>query len=64
VQILDLKWNKCKQNPLIYYVCWAGYKGIAEEYSWLEAINATKLVLDFHALNPGKPRPDNILEDT
>ena len=34
-------------NPLLYYICWARYKGTLEEYSWLSSTdvrNTSKLI--------------------
>jgi len=33
VEILDSKWDCWWKDPLWYYVRWAGYKGMLEEYS-------------------------------
>ena len=46
--------------PLLYLVCWAGYKGTDEETFWLvvtELGHATDLVADFHKAYPDKPGP-------
>jgi len=59
-QILDSKLDRRRTNPLMYYVQWAGYKGMPEEYSWLEATNLTnadELIQEFHSTNPTKPGP-------
>lgn len=43
------KWRKCK---LLYYVCWLGYEGTDEEFSWLPADelgHVVELVSDFHS---------------
>jgi len=37
-QILDSKWDRRKSDPLLYYMRWAGYEGITEEFSWLTAL--------------------------
>jgi len=36
-QVLDSKFDKCKKDPLLYYVQWSGYENMADEYSWLTA---------------------------
>jgi len=59
-QVLDSKLDKQRKNSLLCYVCWAGYKGTAEEYSWLatsDLKNANQLVADFHVYYPEKPGP-------
>ena len=33
VEILDSKWDRWQKDPLWYYVRWAGYESILEEYS-------------------------------
>jgi len=55
-QILDLKLDRWKKNPLIYYIQWTGYKGTPEEYSWLDATdltNADELIQEFHTFYKG-----------
>ena len=62
-QVLDLKWDKHRRDPLLYYVHWAGYKGTVDEFSWLSAVdlqNAGELIVDFHAMNPTKPGPNGV----
>jgi len=57
-QILNSKMDYRRRPPLMYYIQWAGYKGIADEYSWLNAWelnNAVELVQDFHVQYPNKP---------
>jgi len=57
-QILDSKLDKQQKDPLLYYICWAGYEGTPKEYSWLTASNlenATKLLADFHHHYLDKP---------
>ena len=59
-QVLDSKLDKYRKDPLLYFIYWAGYKGTAEEFSWLTASdleNTTKLVANFHSHNLGKPGP-------
>ena len=54
---LDCCWHQC---PLLYLVCWAGYKGMDEETSWLVAMeirHATDLIANFHKAYPNKPGP-------
>jgi len=66
VQILDLKLDKHRINPLIYNVCWIGYKSTSEEYLWLNIANLTntnKLLSDFHTLNLTKPGSTNALSN-
>jgi len=36
-QVLDSKFDKCRKDPLLYYVQWSGYENMADEYSWLTA---------------------------
>ena len=67
VQILNSKWDQQRKDPLLYYICWTGYKGTAGEFSWLTASslqNARELVADFHMLNPSKPGPTDIPPST
>ena len=57
-QILNSKLDKQQKDPLLYYICWAGYEGTPKEYSWLTASNlenATKLLADFHHHYLDKP---------
>jgi len=59
-QILDVKTDRRRKEPLLYYVQWSGYEGSAEEYSWVpvtDLANATELVADFHRRYPMKPGP-------
>ena len=56
-QVLNSKLDKQRKDPLLYYICWAGYEGTIEEYSWLAAFdlkNASQLVADFHVCYPEK----------
>jgi len=60
-QILDSKLNHRRKPPLLYYVCWAGYEGTDEEFSWLSAPeldHANELVHDFHRKYPLKLGPN------
>ena len=66
-QILDSKWDQRKRDPLLYYVRWASYEGIAKEFSWLTTSNlwnTRELVADFHMSNPSKPSPMNLPSST
>jgi len=66
-QILDSKWNRWRINPLLYYICWAGYEGTSEKYFWLSSTdlrNTSKLIQEFHVLNPIKPGPNNLPSTT
>jgi hypothetical protein len=59
-EILNTKIDNCCRFKLLYYMCWAGYKGTDEETSWLPATeleHAQELVADFHTHYPGKPGP-------
>ena len=51
------KKDKCK---LLYYVCWLGYEGSDEEFTWLPATelnHASNIVFNFHSAYPAKPGP-------
>jgi len=66
IQILDSKWDRWRKDPLLYYVCWAGYEGTSKEYLWLTTAdleNATDLIEEFHRLNPNKPGPSTTTRD-
>ena len=59
-KILDFKIDNCRKCKLLYYVCWTGYKGTDEEYSWLPATeldHAQELISDFHVHYLCKPSP-------
>jgi len=52
-QILDLKFDHRRKEPLLYLVQWSGYEGTLDEYSWTPAAdleNAANLVSDYHSL--------------
>ena len=56
--VLDSKIDHWHKVQLPYYVQWARYKGIAEEFSWLgadELYHTSELVQEFHKQNPDKP---------
>ena len=59
-EILDSKVEKhCRHCNVLYLICWAGYKGTDEETSWVlasELGNVPKIISDFHAAYPTKPR--------
>lgn len=60
-EILDAKLDCWRRIQLQYYVQWAGYKGLPDEFSWIDASdleNTSELVADFHAKYPDKPGPD------
>ena len=64
VEILDSKLNQCRKCKLLYLVQWAGYEGTDQEIDWLVATKLTptsKLVADFHSVNPSKHGPLNSL---
>jgi len=66
-QVLDSKLDKCRNDLLLYYIYWAGYKGTAEEFSWLTASdlkNTTELVANFHSHNPEKLGPHSTATTT
>ena len=44
---------------LIYYICWRGYEGTPEEFSWVLAteMHVDELLDDFHKRYPDKPGP-------
>jgi len=57
-QVLDSKIDHWHKVQLLYYVQWARYEGIAEEFLWLgadELHHTSELVQEFHKQNPDKP---------
>jgi len=51
VQILNSRLDCKRRSPLIYYVQWTGYEGMADKYFWLstlELTNIAELVQEFH----------------
>jgi len=38
-QVLNLKLDKQRKDPLLYYVHLVGYEGTAEEFLWLAAVD-------------------------
>src|SRR6266481_8443744 len=60
-EILDSKIDNCHQDcHLLYLVCWSGYEGTVEEFSWLlatELKHVPELLTDFHSAYPVKPSP-------
>ena len=59
-EVLDSKLDRRRLCKLLYLVCWLGYEGTDEEFSWLPATeleHATDLISDFHTSYPDKPGP-------
>ena len=59
-EVLDSKIDRRRACKLLYYVCWLGYEGTDEEYSWLpanELTHAPNLTSNFHSTYPDKPGP-------
>src|SRR5215475_9888047 len=59
-EVLDSKINHRCKCKLLYLVCWLGYEGTNEEYSWVtldDLQNALELLQEFHSNYPTKPGP-------
>jgi hypothetical protein len=59
-EVVDSKLDGRRRAPLMYRVCWKGYEGEGEEFTWELASNlqnASDLVCTFHNHYPLKPMP-------